>query len=88
MVTSDAWPVVGQLMRWVSDDGEIGYEARIDGLEEAAGICEAVAFDVYSVGALACVANNLRYEWENIIDGDWQYKPWSCRPNERFPGTE
>jgi hypothetical protein len=96
MVTSDASPVVGELLRWVSDDREVGYEARINGVEDTDGVSDVAAFDVYSLGALAFVANSLRYEWENILRTDWRGSDlkeahWTYNfvarwPNERFPG--
>jgi hypothetical protein len=48
--------VRGELIRSVFDDGEVSYEARIDGLEDHYGLCDAFS-------ALAKVSNDLRYEW-------------------------
>ncbi|MCV7237705.1 hypothetical protein [Mycolicibacterium celeriflavum] len=91
MVTSDAGPVIGQLVRWVSSDGQVGYEARIDGLEDSAGTCDAVAFDVDSLACLAFVANSLRHEWEIITDvypdSHWTYDFMSRWPNEVYPNV-
>jgi hypothetical protein len=66
--TSDAGPVVGKLIRWVWNDGEVGYEARIDGVEDSGGVSDIAAFSTDMIGAIACVANDLRYEWE-ILTG-------------------
>jgi hypothetical protein len=55
--------VRGELIRWVSD-GEVGYEVRINGLEEHGGISDAAAYSIASLAGLAKVANDLRYEWE------------------------
>ncbi|MCV7056284.1 hypothetical protein [Mycolicibacterium gilvum] len=70
MVTSVGWDpgIKGELIRWVASDGEVGYEVRINGTEEDAGTCDVAAFSIDSLGALAKVANDLRYEWE-IITG-------------------
>ena len=43
MVTAWSGDVSGQLLRWVWDDGEVGYEARIDGLDENGGFSNAAA---------------------------------------------
>jgi hypothetical protein len=61
LVTSGAGPVVGKLIRWVWNDGEVGYETRINGLEDHGGVCDVAAFSVDMIGAIACVANDLRY---------------------------
>lgn len=85
-VTTGCGPVVGKLLRWVADDGEVGYEARIDGLEEHGGMCDLAAFSVDMVGAIACVANDLRYEWRCLLgdhDDAWTYHFVSRWPNER-----
>jgi hypothetical protein len=87
-VTTGCGPVVGKLLRWVADDGEVGYEARIDGLEEHGGMCDLAAFSVDMVGAIACVANDLRYEWRCLLgdhDDAWTYHFVSRWPNERCP---
>jgi hypothetical protein len=71
MVTAVAdWApgVQGELIRWVAA-GEVSYEARINGLEETGGICDAAAFSISSLAALAKVANDLRYMWEAVIPG-------------------
>ena len=85
MSTCDAGPVVGQLIRWVTNDGEVTYETRINGLEDSGGVSDAATFDRDSTAALACVANNLRYEWDGILRGDWSYQWTTHWPNERFP---
>jgi hypothetical protein len=88
IVTSDAGPVVGKLLRWVADDGEVGYEARIDGLEEHSGMCDLAAFSVDMIAAVACVANNLRYEWRCLLgdhDEPWTYNFVSRWRNEVYP---
>jgi hypothetical protein len=46
LVTSGAGPVVGKLIRWVWNDGEVGYETRINGLEDHGGVCDVAAFSV------------------------------------------
>jgi hypothetical protein len=58
--------VPGELIRSVFDDGEIGYEARIDGLEDHYGLCDASATNLDNLAALAKVSNDLRYEWSAI----------------------
>lgn len=57
--------VVGELIRWVSD-GDFGYEVRINGTEEHGGICDIAAYTIDDIWAVAKVANDLRYEWEQI----------------------
>jgi hypothetical protein len=72
MVTAVAdWApgVVGELIRWVAAD-EVSYEARINGLEEHDGICDAAAFSNDSLCAIAKVSNDLRYMWDAILDPD------------------
>jgi hypothetical protein len=54
IVTSGAGPVVGKLIRWVWADGEVGYEARIDGIEDSGGISDVAAFSVDSLAARMC----------------------------------
>jgi hypothetical protein len=87
--TCGVGPVVGKLLRWVADDGEVGFEARIDGLEEHSGMCDVAAFSVDMIGAIACVANNLRYEWEHYTGvcgpNAWTYWFASSWPNEVYP---
>jgi hypothetical protein len=88
IVTTGCGPVVGKLLRWVADDGEVGYEARIDGLEEHSGMCDLAAFSVDMIGAVACVANDLRYEWRCILGEHpepWTYNFVSRWPNEVYP---
>jgi hypothetical protein len=68
MVTVWSRDVIGQLIRWVWNDGEMGYEARFDGLDETGGLSNAAAATIGSCAALAWVANEIRYEWE-IITG-------------------
>ncbi len=79
MVTAVAdWvqPVVKcELIRWV-DKHEVTYEARVGGLEDPAGICDAVAYSIDYLAALAKVANDVRYEWE-IISGVYPDRTWS-----------
>src|SRR3981081_914844 len=55
VVTNWAPGVQGELIRWVTA-GEVSYEARIDGLEEHGGICDAAAFSIDSLNALTKVA--------------------------------
>jgi hypothetical protein len=57
--------VRGQLVRLVCD-GEVAYEARINGTEEHYGFSDVAAYSIDKLGALAKVANDLRYEWEQI----------------------
>jgi hypothetical protein len=76
MVTSVGYGVVGELIRWVADDGEAGYEVQINGLEEHYGISDAAAYSISSLAGLAKVANDLRYEWE-IITGVYPDINWS-----------
>jgi hypothetical protein len=54
--------VGGQLLRWIDCEGDVGYEVRIDGSEDSGGISDIAAFSVEMIGAIACVANDLRYE--------------------------
>jgi hypothetical protein len=68
MVTVWCGGVIGQVIRWVWKDDEDSYEVRIDGLEDHGGICDAAAFSIDALRAIAYVANELRYEWE-IITG-------------------
>jgi hypothetical protein len=82
MVTSVHGDVTGELLRWIWDDGEIGYEVRINGLEDDGGTCDAAAFSFDSMADLSQVANDLRYMWDAIIRpgerGAWS--TWSgCR---------
>lgn len=65
--------VVGELIRWVSN-GEVGYEARINGVDNGDGICDLAAHTVTDLAAVAKVANDLRYEWESIT----VYKDWNA----------
>jgi hypothetical protein len=58
--------VRGELIRSVADDGEIGYEVRINGLEEHYGFSDVAAYSIDTLAALAKVANDLRYEWAQI----------------------
>ena len=62
-------------MRWVDAGGDVGYEVRIDGLEETSGVCEVAAFSIPSISCVALVANELRYEWE-IITGVYPDTKW------------
>ena len=87
MVTSGAGPVIGKLLRWVSHE-EVGYEARIDGTEETAGISDITAFSIDSLSALECVLADLRYEWACILgehSKPWTYNFWSRWPDEVYP---
>ena len=77
MVTAWDGDVVGQLIRWVWDDGDVGYEARIDGLDENGGFSDACALTVDKCGGIASVANELRYEWE-IITGVYGDNQWEA----------
>jgi hypothetical protein len=84
MVTAVAdWApgVQGELIRWVTTD-EVSYEARINGLEEHGGICDAAAFSVDSLCALAKVANDIRYMWDAILDPDAR-GAWSVWSGQR-----
>jgi hypothetical protein len=76
MVTVNAGDVEGQLLRWIGDDGEVGYEARIDGLEEQGGVCDVAAYSISSIACLARVANEIRYECE-IVTGVHGDKQWT-----------
>jgi hypothetical protein len=80
IVTRSADPVIGNLVRWVWNDGEVGYEVRINGLKDPGGVSDAAAFSVEMIGAIACVANNLRYEWECLLgDHSTRGRTTSCR---------
>lgn len=76
MVTSIYRDTEGELVRWVSADGEVGYEVRINGLDETYGLCDAAAYSISSCAGLAKVANNLRQEWE-IITGVYPGMTWA-----------
>src|ERR1700738_28439 len=69
-ISFDTGGAIGELVRWVTNDepAEVGYEVRIHGLDEHAGICDVAAYSIDSIAAIAKVANDLRYEWE-IITG-------------------
>ncbi|TPG37086.1 hypothetical protein EAH80_04300 [Mycobacterium hodleri] len=64
-----AWhgEVVGQLIRWVWSDGEVGYEARVDGMAENGGFSNACALTIAKCGGIASVAND---PWPSIRVGD------------------
>jgi hypothetical protein len=55
----------GELVRCVGE-GEVSYEARINGTEEDCGMSDVAAYSLDKLSALAKVANDLRYEWEQI----------------------
>jgi hypothetical protein len=57
--------VRGELVRCVGE-GEVSYEARIDGTEDHCGLSDVAAYSLDNLAALAKVANDLRYEWEQI----------------------
>jgi squalene cyclase len=57
--------VHGELVRCVGE-GEVLYEARIDGTEDHCGLSDVAAYSLDTIAALAKVANDLRYEWEQI----------------------
>jgi hypothetical protein len=52
-------------------------------------MCDVAAFSVDMIGAIACVANNLRYQWEHYTGvfgpDEWTYNFVSGWPNERYP---
>jgi hypothetical protein len=58
--------VRGELIRCVADDGEVSYEARINETEEHYGFSDVAFYSIDRLAALAKVANDLRYEWEQI----------------------
>ncbi len=60
-----AGTVVGELIRQVYDD-EVGYIAEINGTAEHGGLSDVVAYSLDNIAALTKVANDLRYEWEQI----------------------
>ncbi|WP_140688203.1 hypothetical protein [Mycolicibacterium hodleri] len=64
MVTAWHGEVVGQLIRWVWNDGEIGYVARIDGLDENGGFSNACTLTIAKCIGIGSVADDLRYVWE------------------------
>lgn len=57
--------VRGELVRCVGE-GEVLYEARIDGTEDHCGLSDVAAYSLDNIAALAKVTNDLRYEWEQI----------------------
>ncbi|MBS1691921.1 MAG: hypothetical protein JST91_06850 [Actinobacteria bacterium] len=72
--------LVGELVRWVTEDGEVGYDAEINGTDgNDAGLCEVAISSIRSLDALAKVAGDLRLEWE-IITGVYadQGVTWSA----------
>jgi hypothetical protein len=82
MVTSVGGDVTGELLRWIWDDNSIGYEVRINGLEETGGTCNAAAYSYNSIANLAKVTNDLRYMWDAIANPDRRgaWSTWSgCR---------
>jgi hypothetical protein len=82
--TSDAGPVVGRLIRWVWNDGEVGYEVRINGVEDSGGVCDIAAFSIEMTAAIACVANNLRHESEHNT-GVYGPNQWTYNFVSRWP---
>ncbi|MBB5160754.1 hypothetical protein [Mycobacterium sp. AZCC_0083] len=86
MVTSVAGSVVGWLIRWAWEPGEIDYEVRIKGLEEHAGLSDVAAYSIDTLADLAQFANNLRQEWE-LITGVRENHVWSVWPDmiDRLP---
>ena len=87
-----AGTVGGQLLRWVDNQGDVGFEVRIDGLEDSGGTSDVAAFSAEMLWALAGVANDLRYEWEIVLglyrDREWTYFFTSRYPNARYPDEE
>jgi hypothetical protein len=67
LVTVQHGDVHGELVRWVWSDGEIGYEARINGVEDSAGVCDVIVYDEASVNALMHVCMDLGYEWRWLL---------------------
>jgi hypothetical protein len=65
MSTSVGGNVRGELIRCVAE-GEVTYEARINGAEEHGGICDIAAYTLDDLWALSKVTNDLRYEWAQI----------------------
>jgi hypothetical protein len=63
--TSVGGNVRGELIRCVAV-GEVSYKARINGTEEHYGFSDVAAYSIDNLAALAKVANDLRYEWEQI----------------------
>jgi hypothetical protein len=41
-------------------------QPRINGFEDHGGICDIAAYSIADLAALAKVANDCRYEWEQI----------------------
>jgi len=77
-ISYDTGGAIGELVRWVAKDEaacEVGYEVRINGLDEHAGTCDVAAYSIDSIAAIAKVANDLRYEWE-IITGVYPDLEW------------
>lgn len=79
MVTAVTNGVRGELIRWAWKDGEVSYEARINGTEDHGGTCDVVAYGIDSLCALSKVANDLRYMLEAILDPDTRgaWSTWS-----------
>jgi hypothetical protein len=81
--------VAGELVRWVDDRGEVGYEVRINGTEDSGGVSDIAAFSIDMLAALARVTNDLRYEWELITGvygpGEWTYDFVSRYPDAWYP---
>jgi hypothetical protein len=94
MVSSFSDPdgtIAGELVRWVDDRGEVGYETRINGVEDNGGVSDICAFSIEMIAAIARVANDLRYEWELITgvyaDQEWTYNFVSRYPNAWYPNV-
>jgi hypothetical protein len=67
--------VRGELVRCIGEGG-VSYEARINGTEEHCGLSDIAAYSLDKLSALAKVANDLRYEWEQIT-GQHKGVTWS-----------
>ena len=75
----------GRLLRGSITQGQVGYEVRIDGTEDSGGVCDIAAYSIDMINAIAYVSNNLRYEWQEVIDERWHYPFRSRWLNHVYP---
>lgn len=61
--------VSGELKRWIWDDGEVVYEANINGLPDSAGTAELVAYEMAQLRDLVTVGLHLMSEWARVTKG-------------------
>jgi hypothetical protein len=66
-------------------DGEVGYEVNINGLEDY-GIADVCTYCIDATADIACVANDLRYEWE-LVTGVYRPDQWTYYFRSRWPNA-